>query len=349
MATILVAARDSVYRLTRAGAEREEDSLAPAPAPSGDAPQATRNLREARGMRGLGPTCLAVTGDGRAWCGTASRGVRASDDGGESWSGAGLEGVHVMALTADPVRPGVVWAGAEPSGVRVAEDGPGSWVELGGLMELPSSDTWSFPPRPDTHHVRWIACHPHEAGRLWVAVEAGALISSRDGGHTWVDRVPGSPYDTHELAVHPDRPDVLRVAAGDGYFESHDAGASWTSPQDGLEVGYLRSVAIDPGDADVVVVSASSTARTAYAAGQADGRVFRRAGGGRWKRVTEGWPEEPSTIAPLLRAHPEGGFLAADERGVHRSVDGGATWRRLAAFPEPVGWLRGLAVMSHRS
>jgi len=30
---------------------------------------------------------------------------------------------------------------------------------------LSSSSEWSFPPRPDTHHVRWIACHPLEPKR----------------------------------------------------------------------------------------------------------------------------------------------------------------------------------------
>jgi len=64
-----------------------------------------------------------------------------------------------------------------------------------------------------------------------------------DGGHSWHDRVTAGPWDTHELAIHPDAPTSLRIAAGDGYFESDDGGATWRSPEEGLEVGYLRSVA----------------------------------------------------------------------------------------------------------
>ena len=339
MSTIFVAVRDTVYAL-----ERPDPPSGPAGnGADGSGARGTPELRDAGDLRGRGPTCLAATGDGRVWCGTAGDGVWVSEDGGRGWSAAGLDGARLMALTADATRPDRVWAGTEPSGVWVAEAGPGSWRERGGLLELPSSDTWSFPPRPDTHHVRWIACHPHEAGRIWVAIEAGALISSEDDGRTWRDRVEGSPYDTHELALDPRRSEHLRVAAGDGYFESPDGGVTWTSPMDGLEVGYLRSVAIDPGDPEVVVVSASSTARTAYAAGSGDGRVFRRAGAGRWERVVDGWPEPPSTIAPLLRPDPAGGLLAADERGIHRSVDG-VSWRLLAAYPEAPGWVRGLEV-----
>ena len=141
-------------------------------------------------------------------------------------------------------------------------------------------------------------------------------------------------------------PDVLRVSAGDGYLESHDGGATWTRPRDGLEVGYLRSVAIDPGTADVVIVSASSHARSAYTAGRSDGRLYRREGNGEWQRVLDGWPDPPVTIAPLLIAGAKAGELfAADERGVHRSENGGVSWRQVAAYETSPDHLRGLALV----
>ena len=147
-------------------------------------------------------------------------------------------------------------------------------------------------------------------------------------GARGADRVPGEPRDTHELAIHHKSPDTLRVAAGDGYFESDDAGATWRSPMVGLEVGYLRSLAIDPEQPEVVVVSASSVRR--YVAGRSDGRLYRRLTRERWERVRDGWPEPASTIAPLLCAGAKGGELrAADERGVHCSNDDGASWRRV--------------------
>lgn len=353
--TVLVATRDAVVRLE----------------PDGD------RFLPVRGMKERHPTCLATApgSGGPAWCGTTDAGVYRSDDGGRSWHAAGLPGAHVTALTVDPMEEGVVWAGTEPSAVwrgrwasshaagalgagglgsdaaavggRDVDPAPVEWERREGLVDLPSSGDWSFPPRPETHHVRWIARHPSEAGRLWVAVEAGALVWTTDGGATWHDRVDGSPHDTHELAIHPARPDLLRIAAGDGYFESPDAGRSWSSPMDGLEVGYLRSVAVAPDDPDTVIVSAASTARSAYGTFRADGRLYRRQGGGRWERVRHGWPDPPDTIAPLLVADPpRGRILAADERGVHASSDGGGSWETLARFAEPPAWLRGVAVLT---
>lgn len=313
-------------------------------------------LRATTGLDGHRPTCLAAlpvtasstpaTEAAVAWCGTDRGGVFRSDDGGASWRAVGLEDVRITAIAADTTRPDTVWVGTEPSAVWRSDDGGRSWQPTRDLTELPSSPGWAFPPKPETHHVRWIAPQPHVSGRLWVAVEAGALVSTDDDGQSWRDRVPGGPYDTHELAIHPDRPETLRVSAGDGYFESHDGGRSWAEPEDGLDVRYLRSVAIDPGDSDTVVVSAASRPRTAYVAGRSDGRVYRRAGEGRWERVTEGWPEPPSTIAPLLRPGTSPGELwAADERGVHRSDDGGASWREAARYPATPTNLRGFVVL----
>jgi hypothetical protein len=250
------------------------------------------------------PTCLAADPlvQGRAWCGTSRAGVFRSDDGGRTWQAVGLSGPLIMAITASPAQRDVVWVGTEPSEVWRSRDAGTTWEQTSRLEILPSSPEWSFPPRPDTHHVRWIACHPIDPHQLWVAIEAGALVSSIDGGSTWRDRVRGGPWDTHELAIHPKAPNKLRVAAGDGYFESDDGGATWDAPNAGLEVGYLRSVAIDPGHPEVIIVSASSGPHSAYVAGRSDGRLYRRLAGERWKRVDDGWPDPPSTIAPLLCA-----------------------------------------------
>ncbi len=300
--------------------------------------------------RGIGdrPTCLVADPlvRGRAWCGTLTGGVFRTVDGGSTWEAAGMEGRRMMAVAASPVEPDLVWAGTEPSEVWRSDDGGKSWEQTSGLETLPSSPEWAFPPRPDTHHVRWIACHPLDPERLWVAVEAGALISTIDGGGTWRDRVPGGPFDTHELAVHPEAPDSLRVSAGDGYFESADGGRTWGSPSIGLEVRYLRSVVIDPGNPELIVVSASSGPRSAYVAGRSDGRLYRRVARGSWERVRGGWPDPPSTIAPLLYADATSGdLLAADERGVHRSDDGGQSWTIVGRYPAAPQHLRGLAVV----
>jgi len=105
-------------------------------------------------------------------------------------------------------------------------------------------------------------------------------------------------------------------------------------------------VAIDPGQPEVVVVSASSGPHSAYVAGRSDGRLYRRLASERWERVRDGWPEPASTIAPLLCAGSKGRELwAADERGVHRSDDGGKSWRRVFSHATSPQHLRGLSLI----
>jgi hypothetical protein len=84
---------------------------------------------------------------------------------------------------------GIVYAGTEPIAVFRSDNGGDSWVDLAGLRALPSADTWSFLPRPHMHHVRWIEADGTVADRVFVAIEAGALVCTFDGGLTWRDRV----------------------------------------------------------------------------------------------------------------------------------------------------------------
>src|SRR5882672_4224844 len=120
------------------------------------------------------PTCL--TADplirGRAWCGTDRNGLFRTYDGGTSWQSVGLAGRLIMAVTASPADRDVVRAGTEPSEVWRSRDAGSTWEQTSKLETLSSSSEWSLPPRPNTHHVRWIACHPLEPERLWVAIES---------------------------------------------------------------------------------------------------------------------------------------------------------------------------------
>ena len=88
---------------------------------------------------------------------------------------------------------GTVYAGTEPSRLFCSDDRGETWRELEALLELPSRPTWSFPPRPWTSHVRWIAPSPHEADLLLVGIELGGLMRSTDGGESWQDHRPGRP------------------------------------------------------------------------------------------------------------------------------------------------------------
>ncbi|MGH2349360.1 MAG: WD40/YVTN/BNR-like repeat-containing protein [bacterium] len=273
---------------------------------------------------------------GAAYVGTNGGGLWRTEDGGLSWHevGAGPGSGFITALAVDRHERGpaggIVYAGTEPSRFYRSADGGGSWVEPADLTALPSSNDWSFPPRPHTHHVRWIEADPAVAGRIFVAIEAGALIHTLDGGRTWQDRVSDGPFDTHTMTSHPAAPGRFYSAAGDGYYETADGGATWASPEQGLRHTYLVTIAVDPGDPSTVVVSGSSGPWTAYNPSSADAHVYRRSGDARWKRVTEGLPASDGTVVSHFAPGGRLGLIyAANNRGVFMSTDAGARWSAL--------------------
>ena len=97
--------------------------------------------------------------------------------------------VSVSPLKERDERFSKVYVGTEPSALYSSINGGESWEKMSDLNTLGSSKSWSFPPRPWTHHVRWIEPDVNNLNYIFVAIEAGALVQSRDGGRTWIDRV----------------------------------------------------------------------------------------------------------------------------------------------------------------
>jgi photosystem II stability/assembly factor-like uncharacterized protein len=285
----------------------------------------------------------------RAFVGTFDAGLWRSTDGGDTFARVGdwLPDA-VTSVAVSPHDPDVVWAGTEPSRVYRSADGGDTWTERPGLAGLDSSDRWSFPPRPDTHHVRWLEPHPGDPDTLYVSIEAGAFLRTRDGGGTWLDRPEGARRDNHTLATHPEDPDRVWSAAGDGYAESHDAGDTWTYPQDGLDHRYCWSLALDPADPDTVVLSAASGAGSAHGS-NGESYLYRRTDGADWTRVDDGIPTGEGVRRYVLASGTDPGEVyACGDRGPFRSTDGGATWTALALdWPAAVAGepCQGLAVV----
>lgn len=299
--------------------------------------------------------CVAST-DGTVLVGTFEHGLQRSTDDGESWARAdGIEPDAVTSIAVAPDDPETVYAGTEPSRVYRSTDAGETFERLDGLTTLPSSDEWSFPPRPDTHHVRWIEPDPGDPTLLHVAVEAGALVRARLGadGVDWTDRVPSARLDTHTITTHPDRPAHAWVAAGDGYAETTDAGESWQHPQVGLDHTYCWSVAVGLEKVSSgrptprVLLSAATSAREAHRVGES--YLYRRAGD-TWERLDDrGIPTGEGVYRAVLeRGTDEATVWAANNHGLYRTDDGGDSWAEIAvAWPESVGEqpCRGLAIV----
>lgn len=275
----------------------------------------------------------------RIYAGSHNYGVAKSLDGGNTWSDAGSGIPHTripsMAISACHVENGVsaVFAGTEPSNLYRSYDDGDSWVGSPELPELPSSSSWSFPPRPWTHHTRWITPHATDPAVLFVGIELGGVMRSLDGGETWEDRKPGSYTDSHAIAVHGTALDRVYEAAGQGVSVSHDRGSSWSEVDSGMDRHYSWGLAVDPLDPDLWYVSASHSARYAHrSSGDAQAILYRKRGQESWQPLN-GDLEQPLPYMPYslltLRERPDT-LLAGMKNGeIWLTEDAGDSWRQL--------------------
>jgi photosystem II stability/assembly factor-like uncharacterized protein len=281
-------------------------------------------------LEGEGAQCLAVDPEDpdTVYAGLREGGVRRTRDAGRSWADCGLPdpGVFSLALSR---ADGAVYAGTEPSRLFRSVDRGESWQALDTLLELPSRPRWSFPPRPWTSHVRWIAPSPHDPELLLVGIELGGLMRSDDGGATWQDHRPGAQPDVHSLAWHPRVPGRAYEAGGGGSAFSVDAGETWRPADEGRDRNYTWALAVDPADPDCWYVSASTGPFAAHGRRDPQALIYRRRGREAWQPLGGGLPE-PLPAMPYALVATEGRLFAGLADGqIWASDDHGDSWTSL--------------------
>jgi photosystem II stability/assembly factor-like uncharacterized protein len=295
-------------------------------------------------LPGSGAQCLAVDPADREtlYAGLREGGVRRSADGGRAWIDCELPEPAVFSLAVS-AADGAVYAGTEPSRLFRSDDRGESWSDLEALLELHSQPRWSFPPRPWTSHVRWIAPSPHDAGLLLVGIELGGLMRSTDGGVSWQDHRPGAQLDVHSLAWHPHVPGRAYEAGGGGAAFSTDAGETWQPADEGRDRNYTWSVTVDPDDPDCWYLSASTGPFAAHGGGDPQARIYRRRDGRPWEPLAGGLPD-PLPAMPYALLATEGRLFAGLADGqIWESADGGDRWAALRLEGERIGSLVALA------
>ena len=185
----------------------------------------------------------------------------------------------------------------------------------------------------------------------YAGAASGGIWKSTDGGVHWNAIFDGEPVSSiGALAVAPSDPNVVWAGTGEPFIRSHislgwgvwkstDAGKSWTKM--GLDqTGRIARVVIDPRNPDVVLLAALGHA---YGP-QPERGIFRTTDGGKsWDKVlfvndSTGAidlvmdPANPRILYAAtwqIEIHTWGRTSGGKGSGIWKSVDGGATWKRL--------------------
>ncbi len=195
------------------------------------------------------------------------------------------------------------------------------------------------------------AVNPDDPQEYYVAVCSGGVWKTTNGGVTYEPIFDGEgSYSIGCLALDPRDPKVLwvgtgennsqrSVSYGDGLYKSIDGGRSFEKV--GLEDSeHIGMIVVDPRDSDTVYVAAQGPL---WNAGGDRGLYKTVDGGANWERILHVDddtgvseihldPRDPDTLYAVSyqrRRHVWTLLNGGPGSGVHKSTDGGRTWRKI--------------------
>jgi photosystem II stability/assembly factor-like uncharacterized protein len=285
--------------------------------------------------------------------------VFTSDDLGKTWSDSEGGAIRFPAATEAALaavwqlqpgldrEPEVVWAGVEPAALFRSEDGGTTYSLVEGLWDHPHRPLWF--PGGGGQCLHTILVHPGDPARVTVAVSAGGVYRTADGGATWSasntgisarflpDPAPEFGQCVHKIAGHPDRPDQLFLQNHGGVYRSDDGGGTWVDIAGGLPADFGFPVVAhphQPGTAYLYTLVADENRIPP------DGSpaVYRTTdAGATWDRLSDGLPASGAYGLTVLRdamcadtAEAAGIYFGTRTGEVYVALDGEDRWMPVA-------------------
>ena len=299
--------------------------------------------------------------------------IQRSNDGGVTWEPVGNKftyegdpGTHqwydgsqrpwefkrIWSLTPSLHEPDTVFAGAEDAALFRSDDGGQNWQELADLRNA-KGNLWQ--PGAGGMCLHTILQDPSNTKRIFIAISAAGAFRTDDGGKCWLPINKGltSPYElpdptsevghcVHNIAMHPERPDVLYMQKHWDVMRSNNAGEMWQEVSDNLPSDFGFPIAVHAHEPETIyVVPIKSDSEHFPPDGKL--RVYRsRTGGNQWEPLTKGLPQSNCYVNIFRSAMAVdtldscGIYFGTTGGQVYASADSGDNWDPIVHDLPPV-------------
>ncbi|MGH9199680.1 MAG: exo-alpha-sialidase [Vicinamibacterales bacterium] len=253
-----------------------------------------------------------------------------------------------------------MYCGVEPAALFESRNSGETWSLVRGLFDHPHRPRWM--PGNGGLALHTILQDPVNAQRMYVAISAGGVYRTDDGGRTWTacnhgirvvfqpEKYPEFGQCVHKIVLHPARPERLFLQNHWGLYRSDDGAESWQDIAGGVPSDFGFAMVMHPHDADCVyIVPVESDEFRCTPDGRL--RVYRtRNAGASWEPLARGLPQNGAYETVLRDAmaadtlDPLGVYFGTRSGQVYGSSDEGKTWRRILAGLPPVVCVKAASV-----
>lgn len=289
--------------------------------------------------------------------------LRSSDDFGRTWTSpleanvkfpadSGTSLVNIWQILLSAHDPEHMYCGVEPAALFESRNAGETWSLVRGLFDHPHRPRWA--PGQGGLALHTVLQDPVNPQRVYVAISAGGVYRTDDGGRTWnacnrgirvvfqPEKFPEFGQCVHKIVLHPARPERLFLQNHWGLYRSDDGAESWQDIADGVPSDFGFAMVVHPRDPDCVyVVPVESDEFRCTPEGRL--RVYRtRNAGASWEPLARGLPQT-GAYETVLRdgltadaLDPVGIYFGTRSGQVYGSVDEGKTWKQILTGLPPV-------------